>query len=109
MRGKAWQDDVTLIRLECLKLVQQTANASGPLLAPGEIISRARADADFAIDRYGQGSIAKANGALNLALEEGLRIPARTVSQFELGAELGALAEQAGPSRDGKMSSPPRR
>jgi hypothetical protein len=81
------------LRLECLKLVQQTADASGPLLAPGEIISRARAYANFVIDRCGQGSIAKANGALNLALEEGLRIPAPTASQFELGA----LAEQARP------------
>ncbi len=62
-------------RLECLKLVRQTANASGLLLAPGEIISRARAYADFVMDRCRHGGVAKANGAFNLALEEGLRIP----------------------------------
>jgi hypothetical protein len=38
------------LRLECLKLVQHSANASGLLLEPSQIISRARAYADFVMD-----------------------------------------------------------
>jgi hypothetical protein len=100
------------LRLECLKLVQQTANASGILLASGEIISRARAYADFVMDRSGEGGVVKANGAQNLelALEEGLRIPATPASQFGPGAFSGPIhAEQAGRPHTGKMSSPRRR
>jgi hypothetical protein len=100
------------LRLECLKLVQQTANASGILLGSGEIISRARAYADFVMDRSGHGSVLKANGApnLELALEEGFQIPAAPASQFEPGAFSGALpVERISPSHDGKLSSPRRR
>jgi hypothetical protein len=72
------------LRLECLKLVQQTANASGMLLTSSEIISRARAYADFVIDPGGHGSVVKANGAQNpeLAAEARLRMPASPASQF---------------------------
>lgn len=37
------------LRLECLKLVQQTGNSSGALLGSSEITSRAYAD--FLLDR----------------------------------------------------------
>ena len=87
------------LRLECLKLVQQTANASGILLTSSEIISRARAYADFVMDRDGRGSVAKANGAQNreLAVGERFRIPA---PQSEPGAFARAVpAQQVGPSR----------
>jgi hypothetical protein len=100
------------LRLECLKLVQQTANASGLLLAPGEIISRARAYADFVMDRSGHGGVVKANGAQNLelVLEEGFRIPAPPASQFEPGAFAAAAhAEQTTPPHNGKIGSPRRR
>jgi hypothetical protein len=94
------------LRLECLKLVQQTANASGILLASGEIISRARAYADFVMDRSSHGGIVKANGAQNLelALEEGFQIPAAAaVPQFEPGVFAGtAHAEQGSRPHSGK-------
>jgi hypothetical protein len=42
------------LRLECLKLVQQSANASGLLLEPSQIISRARTYADFVMNWRGR-------------------------------------------------------
>jgi hypothetical protein len=100
------------LRLECLKLVQQTANASGILLASGEIILRARAYADFVMDRSGHSRVVQANGAQNLgsALKEGSRVPAAPASQFELGTFVGAArTEQFGPPHKVKMGSPRRR
>jgi hypothetical protein len=44
------------LRLECLKLVQQSANASGLLLEPSQIISRARTYADFVMNWRGEDS-----------------------------------------------------
>ena len=41
------------LRLECLKLVLQSANASGILLETSQLISRARAYADFVINQSG--------------------------------------------------------
>jgi hypothetical protein len=43
------------LRLECLKLVLQSANASGILLETSQLISRARAYADFVINQSGHG------------------------------------------------------
>jgi hypothetical protein len=100
------------LRLECLKLVQQTANASGILLTSSEIISRARAYANFVMDRDGHGSVVKANGAQNpeLAAEERFRIPVPPPSQFERGALARAVpTQQVGPPNSGKLSSPRRR
>jgi len=42
------------LRLECLKLVLQSANASGILLETSQLISRARAYADFVINQGGR-------------------------------------------------------
>ena len=87
------------LRLECLKLVQQTANASGILVASGEIISRARAYADLVMDRGAQSSPLKANGVQNLelALEDKFRIPVPPTSQFEPRALAKAVpAQQVG-------------
>lgn len=40
------------LRLECLKLVLQSANASGvPLVETSQLISRARAYADFVLNQ----------------------------------------------------------
>ena len=74
--------------LECLKLVQQTANASGSLLASPEIISRARAYADFVMDRDGNGSTGKTNDARNpeFAPEGAFRTTAPSAAQIEPGA-----------------------
>jgi hypothetical protein len=100
------------LRLECLKLVQQTANASGILLASREIISRARAYADFVMGQDGNGSAVKTDGAPSpeLAPEKGFRIAAPSAAQFEPGAFAEAVS--AGRSRsqnNGKPSSPRRR
>jgi hypothetical protein len=43
------------LRLECLKLVLQGANVSGILLETSQLISRACAYADFAINQSGNG------------------------------------------------------
>ena len=43
------------LRLECLKLVLQSANASGILPETGQLILRARAYADFVINQKGGG------------------------------------------------------
>jgi hypothetical protein len=60
------------LRLECLKLVLQTANASGILVDTSQLISRARAYADFVMNENGRGG---ANGApvLERTAAEGLR------------------------------------
>jgi hypothetical protein len=99
------------LRLECLKLVQQTANASGILLASGEIILRARAYADFVMDRNGNGSAVKTNDAPNpeFAPEEGFRIPTPSAAQFEPSAFAEAVPTEPGPRNNGKPSSPRRR
>jgi len=95
------------LRLECLKLVQQTANASGILLASGEIISRARAYADFVMDRDGNSGIVKTNGAPNpdFAAAEGFRIPAPSTAQFVPGAFAEAVPAEPRPRNDGKPGS----
>ena len=49
------------LRLECLKLVQQSANASGLLLEPNQIISRARTYADFVMNWRGEDSAGSLN------------------------------------------------
>jgi hypothetical protein len=64
------------LRLECLKLVLQSANANGIPLETSQLLSRARAYADFVINQGGRGGAADSvNGApvrkMNLA--EGLR------------------------------------
>jgi len=53
------------LRLECLKLAQQSANASGLLLESSQIISRARTYADFVMDRRGQDAAGSVNGEQN--------------------------------------------
>ena len=62
------------LRLECLKLVLQSANASGLQLETSQLISRARAYADFVMTQKGHGGIDSGNGApaLKIALGEGL-------------------------------------
>jgi hypothetical protein len=59
------------VRLECLKLVQQSANASGLLIEPNQIISRARAYADFVMDWHGQGTVRGINGKENPEMRPG--------------------------------------
>jgi hypothetical protein len=63
------------LRLECLKLVLQSANASGIQLDAGQLIARARAYSDFVMNSSGRGSTDGANGAplLKRNLGEGLR------------------------------------
>jgi hypothetical protein len=63
------------LRLECLKLVLQSANASGTQLDASQLISRARAYADFVMNWSGHGGADSVNGApiLKAALGEGLR------------------------------------
>ena len=63
------------LRLECLKLVLQSANASGLQLETSQLISRARAYADFVMNWGGHDSADSVNGAstLNATLGGGLR------------------------------------
>jgi hypothetical protein len=93
------------LRLECLKLVQQTANAAGILLTPSDVISRARAYADFVMDKSGHAGITQANGAnLELPLGEGFLRPAAPPAS---GAFLGAAhTERAAPPHDPNTGSP---
>ena len=51
------------LRLECLKLVLQSANASGTQLDARQLISRARAYADFVMNLGGQGNADSVNGS----------------------------------------------
>ena len=62
------------LRLECLKLVLQSANASGIPLETSQLISRARAYADFVMTQKDPRGVDSANGApaLKIALGEGL-------------------------------------
>jgi hypothetical protein len=59
------------LRLECLKLVMQGANASGIPLETNQLISRARAYADFVMNQTARGGADNVNGApvrkMNLA------------------------------------------
>jgi hypothetical protein len=51
------------LRLECLKLVLQSANASGLQLETSQLIARARAYADFVMRQNGHGGADGVNGA----------------------------------------------
>jgi hypothetical protein len=86
------------LRLECLKLVQQTANASGLLLEPGQIISRARAYADFVTNSGGPGPAESVKPAQNLATtSEGFPRGKPGVAPFVSAALDGAVqADTAG-------------
>jgi hypothetical protein len=81
------------LRLECLKLVQNSANASGLLLEPSQIISRARTYADFVMNWHGHGGAESVSGATvpEVTLEDGSRRRSPPVSQFESGANNGGL------------------
>jgi hypothetical protein len=60
------------LRLECLKLVLQSVNASGlPQVETRQLLSRARAYADFVMGQNGGGGVDSANGGA-VTLEEGL-------------------------------------
>ena len=77
------------LRLECLKLVQHSANASGMLLEPGQIISRARMYAEFVLNLSGHGGAKSVTGTA--VLKNGLRRRPAPMSQFESSAESGGL------------------
>jgi hypothetical protein len=71
------------LRLECLKLALQSANASGIPVEVGQLVSRARAYADFVLDQNGHGG---ADGLSGTPVEEAtsLRDLRRLLaSQFE--------------------------
>jgi hypothetical protein len=79
------------LRLECLKLVQQTANASGLPLEPGQIISRARAYADFVTNSSGSGAPESVDPAQNLTIaSEGFVRRKSGVTPFDTCALDGA-------------------
>ena len=50
------------LRLECLKLALQSANASGIPVEVGQLVSRARAYADFVLGQNGHGGADGFNG-----------------------------------------------
>ena len=60
------------LRLECLKLVLQSANASGIPLETSQLITRARAYADFVMNQNSHGSVNGVPGP-KMNLGEGLR------------------------------------
>ena len=64
------------LRLECLKLVLQGANASGIPLETSQLLVRARAYADFVMSQNGRDGV---NGGpvLKMNLGEGLRAAPR--------------------------------
>jgi hypothetical protein len=59
------------LRLECLKLVLQSANASGILLETSQLLSRARAYADFVINQSGRSGVDSVNGVPVLTMTLG--------------------------------------
>jgi hypothetical protein len=63
------------LRLECLKLVLQSANASGTQLNASQLISRARAYADFVMNSAGHDGADSVDAAPvpKITLREGLR------------------------------------
>ena len=79
------------LRLECLKLVLQSANLSGLTLEASQLISRARTYADFVMNWHGPGSAENVNGGQSLERnsDEGSRRHRRPASQLESGAEGG--------------------
>jgi hypothetical protein len=79
------------LRLECLKLVLQSANASGLTLDASQLISRARTYADFVMNWRGPGGAENVNGVQSLERnsDEGLRRHRPPASQFETGTEGG--------------------
>jgi hypothetical protein len=63
------------LRLECLKLVLQSANTSGlPLAETSQLISRARAYADFVLNSKDRGGVDSDNATptLRMPVAEGL-------------------------------------
>ncbi len=63
------------LRLECLKLVLQSANASGILLETSQLISRARAYADFVINQSSGGDSVNGVPVLTMALGKDCATP----------------------------------
>ena len=63
------------LRLECLKLVLQSASTSGIQLETSQLIARARAYADFVMRQSGHDGADGVNGAsvLKMTMEDGLR------------------------------------
>jgi hypothetical protein len=85
------------LRLECLKLVQQTANASGLLLEPGQIIARARAYADFVTDSSGPDAIERVKPLQSLEITpEELSRHKPVVSSFKSDAPAGSRRAEPG-------------
>jgi len=85
------------LRLECLKLVQQTANASGLLLEPGQIIARARAYADFVTSSSGPDAAERAKPLQNIEItSEELSRHKPVVSSFKSGALGGVRGAEPG-------------
>jgi hypothetical protein len=85
------------LRLECLKLVLQSANASGvPLVETSQLISRARAYADFVLNQGDRGSVDSANGtpAIRMPVGDGLR-DTPISSPLEAGSILTIRGERA--------------
>ena len=78
------------LRLECLKLALQSASASGLPLEASQLISRARAYADFVLNWRDHGGIENANGAAmpNTMVEDGLRRRFPTVPQLDSNADI---------------------
>jgi hypothetical protein len=79
------------LRLECLKLVMQGANASGIPVETSQLISRARAYADFVMNQNARGGIDNVNRApvLKMDLGEGLRDTPSECLRLKTGAENG--------------------
>jgi hypothetical protein len=59
------------LRLECLKLALQNANASGILVETSQLIARARAYADFVMNQQRNGGADSVNGAPFMAIPLG--------------------------------------
>jgi hypothetical protein len=71
------------LRLECLKLALQSANASGLPVEAGQLMSRARAYADFVLDQKDHGGADSMNGTPvgEMTSQRDLRRP--PVARFE--------------------------
>jgi hypothetical protein len=81
------------LRLECLKLVLQSAHATGIQLETSQLITRARTYADFVMNWSSSGGAERVNGVQNLelALGDGLRKRRLPASQSEISVDGGGL------------------
>jgi hypothetical protein len=79
------------LRLECLKLVLHSATASGVPVETNQLISRARAYANFVMNSSGHGEGVNGPDTREMALEEGLHRRPPPISALGSSIDAGGL------------------